>query len=148
MSIDVMKQALEALESYSKSPYIRHQHPKRFASGAGAISALRIAIKQVQNVEPAAMRYDWDGYGYQYMDSGSGSNWQTRVKGAEPLYTHPLEFTCSTGLCHYRKPLTDQQIEPIAIAVLGYGALRNEDMELFIQTVRAIEAAHGIKGEA
>ena len=33
------------------------------------------------NNEPVAIRYDFDGYGYQYMDSGSGSDWQTRVKG-------------------------------------------------------------------
>jgi hypothetical protein len=38
--------------------------------------------------EPVAIRYDFDGYGYQYMDSGSGSDWQTRVEG-ELLYTHP-----------------------------------------------------------
>jgi len=41
------------------------------------------------NNEPVAIRYDFDGYGYQYMDSGSGSDWQTRVIG-EPLYTHPI----------------------------------------------------------
>ena len=40
------------------------------------------------NNEPVAIRYDFDGYGYQYMDSGSGSDWQTRVEG-ELLYTHP-----------------------------------------------------------
>jgi hypothetical protein len=39
--------------------------------------------------EPVAIRYDFDGYGYQYMDSGSGSDWQTRVEG-EFLYTHPM----------------------------------------------------------
>ena len=38
--------------------------------------------------EPVAIRYDFDGYGYQYIDSGSGSDWQTRVQG-EPLYTAP-----------------------------------------------------------
>jgi len=36
--------------------------------------------------ELVAIRYDFDGYGYQYMDSGSGSDWQTRVEG-EPLYS-------------------------------------------------------------
>ena len=56
----------------------------------------------------------------------------------EPVYTTPAQ----------RKPLTDEQIEPIAIDVLGYGALRKQDMELFTQSVRAIEAAHGIKGDA
>ena len=40
--------------------------------------------------KPVAIRYDFDGYGYQYMDSGSGSDWQTRVDG-EPLYTHPVK---------------------------------------------------------
>ena len=49
------------------------------------------------NNEAVAIRYDFDGYGYQYMDSGSGSDWQTRVKG-EPLYTHPV------------KELTDEEI--------------------------------------
>ena len=39
--------------------------------------------------EPVAMRWDFDGYGYRYIDSGSGSNWQTRVKDAEPLYDRP-----------------------------------------------------------
>ena len=39
--------------------------------------------------EPVAMRYDFDGYGYQYIDSGSGSDWKTRIKDAEPLYTRP-----------------------------------------------------------
>jgi len=38
------------------------------------------------NNEPVAIRYDFDGYGYQYMDSGSGSDWQTRVDG-EFLYS-------------------------------------------------------------
>jgi hypothetical protein len=47
-----------------------------------------------------AIRYDFDGYGYKYMDSGSGSDWQTRVEG-EPLYTHPA------------KTLTDEEIENI-----------------------------------
>ena len=42
------------------------------------------------NNEPVAIRYDFDGYGYQYMDSGSGSDWQTRVEG-EFLYTHPAK---------------------------------------------------------
>jgi hypothetical protein len=53
------------------------------------------------NNEPVAIRYDFDGYGYRYMDSGSGSDWQTRVEG-EPLYTHPA------------KEITDMEIIQIA----------------------------------
>ena len=46
-----------------------------------------------------------------------------------------------------RVPLSDEQIEPIAIDVLGYGALSEPDMDLFTQSVRAIERAHGITQE-
>ena len=47
------------------------------------------------NNEPVAIRYDFDGYGYKYIDFGSGSDWQTRVQG-EPLYTTPkIEVGCA-----------------------------------------------------
>jgi hypothetical protein len=39
--------------------------------------------------EPVALRYDFDGNGYLYMDAGSGSDWASRVKDCEFLYTHP-----------------------------------------------------------
>jgi hypothetical protein len=59
--------------------------------------------------------------------------------GRQPLYTSPpaQEFVCSTGLCHYRKPLTDEEIENIAAQTL-----------FPIDFARAIEAAHGIKENA
>ena len=50
--------------------------------------------------EPVAMRYDFDGYGYKYIDNGSGSDWQTRIKDAEPLYTTPQP--------------KQEQVEPVA----------------------------------
>ena len=40
--------------------------------------------------EPIALRYDFDGNGYLYMDAGSGSDWASRVKNCEFLYTHPM----------------------------------------------------------
>jgi hypothetical protein len=72
--------------------------------------------------EPVAIRYDFDGYGYQYIDSGSGSDWLTRVDG-ELLYTKPNEhdlgiaeaigfdkgYTAATA-----KTLTDEEIISIA----------------------------------
>ena len=61
--------------------------------------------------EPAAIRYNFDGYGYQYMDSGSGSDWQTRVDG-QMLYTHPA------------KTLTDEEI--IVITIRWFGSGRND----------------------
>ena len=44
---------------------------------------------QSHPIEPVAKRYDFDGYGYMYIDSGSGSDWKTREKG-ELLYTKPF----------------------------------------------------------
>jgi hypothetical protein len=75
---------------------------------------------------PVAIRYDFDGYGYQYIDSGSGSDWQTRVDG-EPLYTHPA------------KTLTDEEIEEFAYAFQLW-QLNNPDkvLEGIIDFARAI----------
>jgi hypothetical protein len=36
--------------------------------------------------DPDAMRYSFDGFGYKYIDSSSGSDWRTRHPDAEPLY--------------------------------------------------------------
>lgn len=47
-----MQQALEALESYSKSDYIKKQHPKRRANGEKAITALREALAEPQITTP------------------------------------------------------------------------------------------------
>lgn len=43
--------------------------------------------KQVELPEPEAMRGDYDGYGYRYIDNGSGSNWMNRNPNWEHLFT-------------------------------------------------------------
>jgi hypothetical protein len=64
------------------------------------------------NNEPVAIRYDFDGYGYQYMDSGSGSDWQTRVKG-ELLYADPAcKHGVDDGAC---KECYQEATEPVAL---------------------------------
>jgi hypothetical protein len=30
---------------------------------------------KMEDIEPVAVAYNYDGYGYQYVDSGSGSDW-------------------------------------------------------------------------
>lgn len=101
--IDTMKQALE----YTRPGAIVPVTPETVKI---LVDALRLAIEQAERqepvceycggdrftappqqekAEPVAMRYDFDGYGYKYIDAGSGSNWQTRHKGAEPLYEAP-----------------------------------------------------------
>lgn len=47
-------------------------------------------LAKLREQEPAAMRYDFDGYGYRYIDSGSGSDWRTRIPDAEAVYAAPL----------------------------------------------------------
>jgi len=42
--------------------------------------------RQPTQSDPDAMRYSFDGFGYKYIDSGSGSDWRTRHSDAEPLY--------------------------------------------------------------
>jgi hypothetical protein len=72
------------------------------------------------NNKPVAIRYDFDGYGYQYIDSGSGSDWQTRVDG-EPLYTHTADESFDRTASHMAgeyvsypaKTLTDEEIHNI-----------------------------------
>ncbi len=103
MSIEAMKLALDCLEDIFGKEKI----------DVGAINALRQAIADAEkqesddltiaymsgfhdgknkdalqpDQEPVAMRYDFDGYGWLYIDNGSGSNWREKIKNAEPLYT-------------------------------------------------------------
>jgi len=39
--------------------------------------------------EPVAVRCDFDGFGYRYLDNGSGSDWLTRRPDGEKLYAIP-----------------------------------------------------------
>ena len=86
MTKELMKQSLEALQGLI--PMVHDWYSSNLHNAYQAIGALEEALNQKQN-EPVAMRYDFDGYGYKYIDSGSGSDWQTREKGAELLYTTP-----------------------------------------------------------
>lgn len=55
---------------------------------ANAFTALINSITTTKPVvkEPVAMRYGFDGYGWQYIDNGSGSDWKIRHPNAEALY--------------------------------------------------------------
>jgi len=58
-----------------------------------------------------------------------------------PPQRKPQEFVCSTGLCHYRKPLSDEEIDELW-RELPPGTLLSDELNAF---ARAIEAAHNIK---
>ena len=88
---EALKLALEALEEAWYHVGTFQPTEKAIDLYDKARAAIKEALAQTQ--EPVAVRYDFDGYGYQYIDSGTGSDWQTRVQG-EPLYTapHPEQY--------------------------------------------------------
>lgn len=47
---------------------------------------LKAELERIKALEPVAVRYDFDGYGWQYVDGGSGSDWLTRHEDGEVLY--------------------------------------------------------------
>lgn len=55
--------------------------------------AVKWALEQalLSPAEAVAARYDFDGYGFQYIDNGSGSDWRTRHPDAEMLYGRPQQ---------------------------------------------------------
>jgi len=76
MSIDAMKQALEALELLC--PASGHALNKR----AEAVVALRAAIEQQR--KPVAWRKNYQNSGYTYFDE----RWGTIPDDAEPLFSN------------------------------------------------------------
>jgi hypothetical protein len=124
MSIEAMKQALEEIATLRLAI---EQAEKQTALDRMADNARELGLDYTPMQEPVAMRYDFDGYGYKYIDSGSGSNWQTRIEGAEPLYEAPPQ----------RQPLTEEEIVEIAWDWKSGGP---------IDFARAIERKHGIGG--
>jgi len=143
MSKEAMKLALEALESYKG--FIDDAHiiegQWQWIDGADkAITTLKQALEQPEP-EPVAWRtFDGEG-GYDYRDYDMNENyhkeWAERnpnhAHWVEPLYTSPPK----------REPLTDEEIALI-VAECASSAHRHDDFSF----ARAIEAAHGIKGEA
>ena len=83
---EALKMALEALEA-DELDMVDDGSGNMVFRKEQAIAAIKKALSEPEQ-EPVAIRYDFDGYGYQYIDSGTGSDWQTRVQG-EPLYTAP-----------------------------------------------------------
>lgn len=52
----------------------------------GEITSYASNVLPEAKFEAAAVRYGFDGYGWFYIDSGSGSDWKDRYPDAELLY--------------------------------------------------------------
>jgi hypothetical protein len=61
------------------------------------------ALQALQSGEPVAVRYGFDGYGYLYLDGGSGSDWMTRIADAEKLYTRPPAWLTQEPVAYWNK---------------------------------------------
>lgn len=131
MSIEAMKQALEALEYTAK---IRDcQRPNGYPLSDAdkkiqeAITSLRQAIAEAEQGEPFTWLARREG---KYISVPDKDFW-----GAFPVYTHPQP----------RKPLTDEQIDDIPFALFAPDQNGMSATEALRDFARAIEAAHGIK---
>ena len=120
-----------------------------YSSAKEEVERLQSALEAQPQQEPVAWAISYDGETpYAIWPDGDGALLDLEVKRQGgttcklPLYISApaQEFTCSTGLCHYRKPLTDEQVSAI------WKAVPNQALyEAVMVFARDIEAAHGIK---
>jgi hypothetical protein len=117
MSIEAMKQALEALERYAP----QHGHPDDMSD---AITALRTAIEQAEKQEPVGQLQD-----------------AQPLRGAMPWeQLYPQFGDATPPAAAQRQPLTKEQLLRLC-GPQSYGPYNHK----IISFARAVEAAHGIK---
>jgi hypothetical protein len=144
MSIDAMKQALDALEQVKAET----SHPAKVFVHNPAIEALRQAIEQVGKRARSA-EYDRAVEITELYERAWKAATAEQAEQAQPVRHQWGCRANAFGECNMgcatppqRKPLTDWEIR------LVYGNdLKYRDGD-YIRFARAIEAAHGIKGEA
>ena len=140
MSIEAMKQALEALEMLARyeNPETRIQvrkpkdggpivtmYPHKVATDAA--DDLRTAIEQAEKQEQAPVAYLCENaVGHKYF------RWKKPSSTYKPIALY------TTSSAAQRKPLTDERIALIAAASGGLAS------DFVITVARAIEAAHSI----
>ena len=130
---EALKLALEALEEAWYHVGTFQPTEKAIDLYDEARTAIKEALAQPEQ-EPVAVRYDYDGYGYQYIDSGSGSDWQTRVQG-EPLYTTPPQIEVGCAECGVNG---GHALYCVACAEKFVG-LENENRSILIRTLKWCE---------
>jgi hypothetical protein len=133
MTIEAMKQALEALETpkpLDDYPPILNAYAKTINN---AITSLRQAIAVLDKQEPCGWQYYQDGKWHNGMEiNNHRANTEAAGIPVRDVYTYPQPK---------REPLRDKDIAFIAINS-QQGISPHDDALRF---ARAIEAAHGIK---
>ena len=139
MSREAMKLALEALKNFEKAGLAT-------LKTIDAITALRQALEQPEPEPVAWVERDGELV-WNNREAAIGRNLYTsppkREPEPEPVIdkSAAIRIATSLGWTPQRKPLTDEEIDN-AVWHLGFGQLSLREV------ARAIEAAHGIKGEA
>ena len=136
MNIEIMKQALEALETCGESETYDGDMECYYSEDKvdAAITALRLAIEQAEKQEPVVM---WDGK-HQF-EVGNLSAYKLGDHNWIPLYTAPPQ----------RQPLTREQVlECEREADAAYVATREDELRPSWASIfaRAVERKHGIGG--
>jgi hypothetical protein len=106
-------------------------------------NAILKALRQPTQSDPEAMRYSFDGFGYKYIDSGSGSDWRTRHPDAEPLYLsqptqsnlHKTQSAAEQSFAENANKSTGQerqttQSDALKIPTAALDALRNDQKQI------------------
>jgi len=140
---EALRLALEALGEIEWSNNSQWQSDRAKV----AITAIKEALAQPEQ-EPVAWIYkgeksfDGNKYSDEYELTASKQVALWKDKNAKPLYTTPPQ----------RKPLSDEEIrDAVRESDLDWHqgwTLDDDEPNRFISLARAIEAAHGIKGEA
>jgi hypothetical protein len=139
MSIEAMKQALEALENtYALRDDV-----------IAAKASLRQAIAEAEQQEPVAMQMDVIVVNLVRESINKHRARELAEHFIKHTHPQPNHIPDATKMVEQeREPLTDEQIEEIvsSLTVSSDGYIRFSAS--LRQFARAIEAAHGIKGEA
>jgi hypothetical protein len=141
MSIEAMKQALEALEAMQNAIYnIGGEHVidlgyavEKADVAQEAITSLRQAIAEAEKQEP---------YGYLKLSNGK---FYHEVEGVPDLACNPDYLPLHTHPQPKQEPLTVEQIDDLHGEANRGFCIERED---YFKAFRDAETAHGIKGKA
>jgi hypothetical protein len=132
MSIDVMKQALEALDSDNPDIQLR------------AAAALRLAIEQAEKQEPVAWTGLTNAEAYIFINEYIGPVNEWNLKAVRAIEDKLRKKNTAPP---QRQPLTDEELDTVTQKWAG-APVDLHRLVLCREYARAIERAHGIGGEA
>ena len=118
--IDTLRAQLAALEAdYAETRDELQEANDALASTYHILGERDAQLAAIDAGKPEAVRYGFDGYGWMYVDNGSGSSWLDvgiKKEDGEPLYTRPMPAQSAEHClwarnghepCQHVKPMQD-----------------------------------------